>query len=77
MENYLYNWVYLFFSTYIFPSGIAFPNYNEIVIMISMIVTLLIVWSCFIRPFWWFFKYGMFGGSKKNKKINNFGNKEE
>lgn len=68
----LYNYILQFISTYILPPETALPYYDNIIIVISMIVTLGIFWACFIRPFWWLFKYGLFGGSKKQRRLNNW-----
>lgn len=67
----LYEYIYEFITTYILPTETALPQYTSVLVVIALVVTLGIFWVWFIRPFWWFFKYGMWGGSKKHSRKND------
>lgn len=68
----LYNYIYIFITTYILPTETALTGWESILVIISLAVTLAIAWAWFLRPFWWLFKYGIWGGSKKNKTFNKW-----
>lgn len=67
----LYDYILQFISTYILPTETAVPYYNEFLIWLAVGVSLAIAWAFFLRPFWWFFKYGLWGGSKKHRRRND------
>lgn len=68
----IYDYIYKFLTEYFLPTETAFPYWGEIIIAITAIITLGIFWCWIIRPFWWFFKYGLWGGSKKQKRLNKW-----
>lgn len=63
----LYDAVYQFITLYVLPATMDnIADYEKTLFTVCFVVTLGIFWACIVRPFWWFFKYGIFGGSKKN-----------
>lgn len=66
----LYNYIYRFITTYILPPTSEFSAWSDVLVAVALVVTLGLFWACICRPVWWFFKYGMWGGSKKNKTFN-------
>lgn len=67
----LYDYILQFISTYILPTETAIPYYDYFLIGLSVLVSLAIAWAFFLRPFWWLFKYGIWGGSKKHRRRND------
>lgn len=63
----VFDFIYTLVTGYIFPVEANFPYYGYFLVGFCFLVTAVIFWYCFIRPFYLFIKYGMFGGSKKSK----------
>lgn len=72
MEKTVFDYILTFLTTYFFPAESVFPQWGNILIAFAALITAGIFWTWIIRPFWWFFKYGLWGGSKKHKKLNNW-----
>lgn len=62
-------------ETYFIPAGTS-VNVNdfpvEILPIVAVFFTCGALWLCVCRPFIWIFKYGLWGGSKKHRKLNNY-----
>lgn len=68
----VFDYIYELITQYFLPAETAFPEWNNIVIVICAVISLAIFWVWILRPFWWFFKYGLWGGSKKQKRLNKW-----
>lgn len=67
----LYEWL----GTYFIPADLEIiineSTFNLLSIVTSAI-TVGALWVCIFRPFYLIFKYYLFGGSKKHRKLNNY-----
>lgn len=70
----IFDYIYKLLTDYFLPATTDFPYWEYIIIAITAIISLAIFWCWIIRPFWWFFKYGMWGGSKTKSRKNKWGN---
>lgn len=68
----VYEYILKFLTDYFLPAETSFPEWGNILIIIATVITLGIFWTWIIRPFWWFFKYGLWGNSKKNKSFKKW-----
>lgn len=66
MGTTVFDFVYTLITGYICPLEANFPYFEQIVIGLCFLVTVGILWTCFLRPFYLLFKYHLFGGSKKS-----------
>lgn len=66
MKTHVYEFVYELLTGFIFPVEGNLPYWDIILNSLCFCVTLGIFWVCFLKPFYLIFKYGLFGGSKKN-----------
>lgn len=63
----VYEFVYHIITNYIMPATNAgVEDYEQYVFYVCFALTIGILWTCFVRPFYLLFKYGLFGGSKRN-----------
>ena len=62
----VYEAIYGIITGYILPEGLNFPYYGYILVGLAALASVGVFWACFVRPFNWFIKYGLFGGSKRN-----------
>ncbi len=79
MGNTVFDFIYAIITGYILPLDANFPYYGYFLTGICILVTLGILWTCFLRPFYLLFKYRLFGGSKKSSltRKRRFGDDDE
>ena len=68
----VYYYIYNLITTYFLPQETALKGWESIIVIICAAISLAVFWAFIARPFWWFFKYGLWGGSKKNRRLNNW-----
>lgn len=62
----IYDFIYTFITGYILPAELpAIETWGETLATVCVVIALMIFWACFLRPFWWLIKYGIFGNSAK------------
>lgn len=60
----LYNYIYELITTYILPAENAWSGWADMLVIVSLVCSLGLFWSCICRPVWWFFKWGLWGGKR-------------
>lgn len=65
-SNTVYQFVYKLITGYIVPSDVNLPYGEYIVAGLSLLVTVGVLWTFVLRPFYVLIRYHLMGGRKKS-----------